>query len=93
MCRPTLPSRQRQRATAGPCDRRPVERYRRLIKLPYWIKRWWNPAQWRDDHPLSAEERTERSNPDGPDEYIDPQHGIGAESYDRVDVEREFRKP
>ena len=57
------------------------------------IKRWWNPAQWRDDHPLSDEERARRSDPDAPDGYLEPQHGIGAESYDRVDVERELRKP
>jgi hypothetical protein len=63
------------------------------MKLSDRIRRWWRPVQWRDDHPLSPEERAQRSNPDAPDGYSEPQHGIGAESYDRVDVEREFRKP
>ena len=63
------------------------------MKLTDRIRRWWSPAQWRDDHPLTDEERAQRRDPDSPDEYVDPQHGIGAESYDRVDVERDFRKP
>jgi hypothetical protein len=25
--------------------------------------------------------------------FVNPQHGVGAESWDRVDVERDFRKP
>jgi hypothetical protein len=63
------------------------------MKLSDRIRRWWAPAQWRDDHPLTEEERAQQRNPDGPDHYVDAQHGIGAESYDRVDVERDLRKP
>ena len=42
---------------------------------------------------MTAEERAAAEAVDGPDGYIDPQRGIGAESYDRVDVERDLRKP
>jgi len=65
----------------------------RSMKLTDRIRRWWKPAQWHDDHPLSDEERARRTNPDAPDGYVDPQHGFGAESYDRIDVERDLRKP
>ena len=27
------------------------------MRLRDRFKRWWAPAQWRDDHPLSADER------------------------------------
>ena len=80
-------------ATAAIRDSRSARRYRRQMNLSDRIKRWRSPAQWRDDHPLSDEERAQASNPDTPDGYVEPQHGIGAESYDGVDLEREFRKP
>jgi hypothetical protein len=56
------------------------------------LKKWWAPAQWREDHPLTEDERRQQHPPDAPDDFVDPQHGFGAESYDRVDVERDFRK-
>jgi hypothetical protein len=56
-----------------------------------WLVCWFKPSHWRDHHSLKAEER---HNPvDGAYRYIDPQDGIGAESYDRVNVERDVRKP
>jgi hypothetical protein len=65
------------------------------MKLSDRIRRWWKPAQWQDEHPLTDEEREQRLEVgiEAPDEYVDPQHGVGAESWDRVDVERDFRKP
>ena len=57
------------------------------------LKRWWKPAEWREDHPPSAEQYEESRHVERPDGYMDPQHGIGAESYDRVDVERDLREP
>ena len=63
------------------------------MRLTDKLKRWWKPAQWQDDHPLSEQERANRAQFQTEDEYINPQHGTGAESYDRVDVERDFRKP
>ena len=58
------------------------------------FKRWWAPARWRDDHPLSADEREQEDEfLESADVAVRPQHGIGAESYDRIDVERDFRKP
>jgi hypothetical protein len=55
------------------------------------IKHWWKPSQ--DDHPLTDEEREQRTDLDVPDGYVDPEHGVGAESWDRIDVERDLRKP
>ena len=43
--------------------------------------------------PVGEKERAEKAQLQTEDEYINPQHGIGAESYDRVDVDRDFRKP
>jgi hypothetical protein len=65
------------------------------MKLSDRIRRWWKPAQWEDDHPLSDEERAQaqRIHLDAPDGYSEPQHGFGGESWDRVDVERDLRKP
>ena len=57
------------------------------------IRRWWKPAQWDEDHPLSAEERASHANADGPDGFVDPSLPVGAATYDRVDVDRDFRKP
>jgi hypothetical protein len=70
-----------------------TERYGRVMKLSDRISRWWKPAKWQDDHPLTDEEREQRGDLDIPDGYSEPQHGIGAESWDRIDVERDFRKP
>jgi hypothetical protein len=58
-----------------------------------WLMCWFKPSHWRDDHPLTPEERAGANPVDGPDGYIDPQRGVGAESYDRVDVARDLRKP
>jgi hypothetical protein len=63
------------------------------MRLTDRLKRWWKPAQWQEDHPLSEQERENKAQFQTEDEYINPQHGIGAESYDRVDVDRDFRKP
>ena len=63
------------------------------MRLTDRFKRWWKPAQWQDDHPLSEQERANKAQFQTEDEYINPQHGTGAESYDRVDVDRDFRKP
>ena len=63
------------------------------MKLTDRLRRWWRPAQWQEDHPLSEQERADSAQFQTEDEYINPQHGIGAESYDRVDVDRDFRKP
>jgi hypothetical protein len=49
------------------------------MKLTDRLRRWWRPAQWQEDHPLSEHE------------LIHDQLGLG--SYDRVDVDRDFRKP
>ena len=70
-----------------------TERYGRVMKLSDRISRWWKPAKWQDDHPLTDEEREQRRDLNIPDGYSEPQHGVGAESWDRVDVERDFRKP
>ena len=42
---------------------------------------------------MSEQEREDKAQLQTEDEYINPQHGTGAESYDRVDVDRDFRKP
>jgi hypothetical protein len=62
------------------------------MKLRDRLMRWWKPAQWEEDHPLSDAERVDRSLQD-PDRLMNSQHGVGAESWDRVDVERDLRKP
>jgi len=62
------------------------------MKLSDRIRRWWKPAQWQDNHPLSDEEREQRAHLDTPDGYSVPQHGFG-EDWDRVDAERDLRKP
>lgn len=62
------------------------------MKLSDRIRRWWKPAS-QGDHALTDEEREQRTDVDVPDGYSEPQHGIGAESWDRVDVERDLRKP
>jgi len=62
------------------------------MKLTDRLRRWWKPAQWQEDHPLSDQERADNAQLQTEDEYVNPQHGIGAESYDRVDVDRDFRK-
>jgi hypothetical protein len=61
------------------------------MKLSDRIRRWWKPSQ--EDHALTDEEREQQTDLDVPDGYVDPEHGIGAESWDRIDVERDFRKP
>jgi hypothetical protein len=57
------------------------------------FQRWWKPAQWRDDHPPSAEQWEESRHVERPDGFVDPQTAIGAEGYDKVDVERDLRGP
>jgi hypothetical protein len=61
------------------------------MKVSDRIRRWWKPAH--EDHALTDEEREQKAELDVPDGYVDPQHGIGAESWDRIDVERDLRKP
>jgi hypothetical protein len=63
------------------------------MKLSDRIRRWWKPGQSQEDHALTDEEREQRTDLDVPDGYGEPQHGTGAESWDRIDVERDFRKP
>ena len=57
------------------------------------FRRWWNPAQWNDDHPTPTDVERAKEPVTGAEAFIQPQHGVGAESYDRVDVERDLRKP
>jgi hypothetical protein len=64
------------------------------MKLVARFRRWWNPAQWRDDHPGEDDGRSHT--PEGrrlrevgiTDECFDP-----AASFDRVDVERALKRP
>ena len=67
------------------------------MKLRDRLRRWWNPAQWADDHPFDAHEpheRTERkghlgAHLGGAGAFADEAgHGL-----DRVSVERDFKKP
>jgi hypothetical protein len=60
------------------------------MKLTDRLRRWWKPAQWQEDHPLSEQERTDPSR-HAEDELVHDQLGLG--SYDRVDVDRDFKKP
>jgi hypothetical protein len=60
------------------------------MKLSDRFKRWWKPAQWEEDHPLSEEER-DTEHP--PEDLVHGQIPMGAGTYDRVDVERDFHKP
>jgi hypothetical protein len=62
------------------------------MRLTDRIKRWWKPAQWQEDHPMSEQERADPSR-HVEDELIHGQHGTGGDSYDRIDVDRDFRKP
>jgi hypothetical protein len=57
-----------------------------------WM-RWWRPAEWREDHPSEAGDGLYGRTVDGAPGLVEPQHGVGAESWDRVDVDRDFRKP
>ncbi len=59
------------------------------MRLTDKIKRWWKPAQWNDDHP----DEQPYKELDTDDSFMHSQHGIGAESYDRIDVEQDFKKP
>jgi hypothetical protein len=50
----------------------------------------WSPAQWNEDHPLSADERAtegRRSN-----WWSDAQNVGGAEIWGKVDSDRDFKK-
>ena len=58
------------------------------------LRRWWKPAQWRDDHPPTADEYDESRHVERPDGFVDPQSAmLGVDSYERVDVERDLRQP
>ena len=58
------------------------------------LRRWWTPAQWRDDHPPTADEYDESRHVERPDGFVDPQSAmLGVDSYERVDVERDLRQP
>jgi hypothetical protein len=57
------------------------------------IRRWWNPAQWRDDHPLEAQ---------GNRSKLGRWFGSGSplRNYDNIDLsggraisDRDFKKP
>jgi hypothetical protein len=65
------------------------------MKLFDRMRQWWRPGEGQQDHPLTDEEREQKTELDieRPDGYVDPEHGVGAESWDRIDVERDFRKP
>jgi hypothetical protein len=62
------------------------------MKLSDRIRRWWKPAQWEDDHPLTEAERAE-SAAERAEREEGTQLPLGASTYDRVDVERDLRKP
>ena len=62
------------------------------MKIRDRLMRWWKPAQWNDEHP-GANETSPPWSPSHADGVIQPQHGVGAESWDRIDTERDLRKP
>ncbi|HKC21001.1 MAG TPA: hypothetical protein VKB64_00695 [Gaiellaceae bacterium] len=64
------------------------------MKLLDRLRRWWRPGEGQnEDHPLTDEEREQNLELERPDGYVDPQHGVGAESLDRIDVDDDYRKP
>lgn len=64
------------------------------MKFVERFRRWWNPAQWRDDHPGEDDEQSNtpparrRSVFGAVDDGID--HSAGPY---RVDVERDLKRP
>ena len=51
---------------------------------------WFKPSHWRGHHPLKSKERAGANSVNRPNRYTDPQHRMGAESFDRADdVSRE----
>ena len=54
------------------------------------LRRWWKPAQWQDDHPLSAEERLEGELHES--HWWDEAQDAGL-SRGRIDPTRDLRKP
>ena len=62
------------------------------MKLRDRLRRWWSPAQWADDHPLEAEDRSERKG----DIHLTNIVGRALEaggSESLVNVEQDFKKP
>jgi hypothetical protein len=58
------------------------------------VRRWWKPAQWQEDHPLAAKERAIRQDADGTGAVERRRRdALARATYDRVDVDRDFRKP
>jgi hypothetical protein len=65
-----------------------------MVNIRDRFMKWWKPAQWEEDHPQSEEERKEERYAEGaPEELVHGQIPMGGATYDRVDVERDFRKP
>jgi hypothetical protein len=63
------------------------------MKVVDRFRRWWNPAQWKDDHPGEDDEQSDtptarrRSALGAVDDAIDYSAGPG-----RVDVERDLKR-
>jgi hypothetical protein len=56
------------------------------------VRRLWRPAQWDEDHPLTADERVaERLHEDH--WWNEAQNIGGANSWGKVDPNRDFKKP
>jgi hypothetical protein len=56
------------------------------------LRRLWRPAQWDEDHPLTADERlAERLHEDH--WWNEAQNIGGANSWGTVDPNRDFKKP
>jgi hypothetical protein len=54
------------------------------------FRRWWKPAQWADDHPLSEAEREAREAP----EFFDEASKLGGARFPTppIDPDDEFRR-
>jgi hypothetical protein len=53
------------------------------MKLRERFRRWWSPAQWADDHPLTAHERADQKE----------QPKSVSELGKAANVDRDFKKP
>jgi hypothetical protein len=54
------------------------------------LHRWWKPAQWQDDHPLSADERLAEELHES-HRWNEAQNVGGPNSWGRVDPNRDLR--
>jgi len=69
-----------------------------VVALRDRLRRWWNPAQWEDDHPT---ERKQRAQPKknalgswlGGAEKVLGDDLVGLGPSGRTDYERDFKKP